>query len=158
MEYFKSIATFMSSFAGVENRIFDPLSTAMVAVQANRAPPQDIIIPISNHLRISGALLHDGNATACVVPCSLVVGLVKAVTFIREIDPENLSNSAPVCFILHALLRMKTDFGVVKIRHNRVTGDFDRAATIAAWHAQYAGVLTPDFEITVQNRVAGLVE
>lgn len=88
MDYSKNIACFMSKFSEAGNRDSDPRCPAMIAFQANRQPLPETWIAIDDNPRVSAALLYDKSATTCILPCSLVVGLVKAVL---EVHPRGWS-------------------------------------------------------------------
>jgi hypothetical protein len=155
-EYFKSVATFMGKFGEVTNLTFDPDCPAMRDSLANRPPQRDAWIKVGPE-RIAATLFRDKYTTACLIPCPLVDGFLKAINAIRSADTDILTHQVPVCFILHALLRTNRDFGVVKIRYNE-DNVMDKAATINAWLAKYQEAISPDYLSIVRRRIAGLAD
>lgn len=155
-EYFKSVAIFMSKFGEVTNLSFDPHCRAIQDLHAGRPIGSDSIITIGLE-RIHVVLIHDRFTTGSLIPSTLLKGLNNAASSIQDADPDNLTNMVPISFVLHAMLRMNRDFGVIKLRYtdnNRI----DKGATITAWKTKYMDELDYNSMETMCCRVAGLVD
>lgn len=155
-EYLKDVAVFMSKFGDVVNVDFDSGCPAYANSVAGRPVTRDATLRVNNQ-NIQVAFLRDKYTTGCLIPCVAVNGLIKAVDQIHRADPDNLTDKVPVSFVLHAVLRMNRDFGVVKLRKNN-QNQVVKDATIAAWEAKYLGSIMPDYLDTLYHRVAGLVD
>lgn len=154
-EFYHDMTTFMSRFGRIANLEFDPRCPAVEDFLAGRPAQRDDIITITG-AHVPVVFLHDTYTTACLFPTSCIDGLMKAVTVLRAADPENKTNQVPVCFVLHALLRLDRDFGVVKIRYTE-DDHIDKLATITAWKNKYAASLNAASIEEMRHRVAGLV-
>ncbi|KAL2276191.1 hypothetical protein FJTKL_01253 [Diaporthe vaccinii] len=157
-EYFKSVAIFMSKFGDITNLSFDPRCPAIEDLRAGRPISSDSNVTITGSLeRIHVVFIHDRFTTGSLIPSTLLEGLDKAANSIQNADPDNLTDQVPISFILHAMLRMNRDFGVVRLRY---TNDnyIDKGATIDAWKTRYASALDHNSKETMCRRVAGLVD
>ncbi|KAI7773706.1 hypothetical protein LA080_010052 [Diaporthe eres] len=154
-EYFKNVATFMGKYGEVTNLTFDPRCPAIIDLCEGRPIGSDTVLTVDQE-RIHVVFVHDRFTTGGLFPSALLDGLVKATHELRTMDPDNLTDKVPISFILHAMLRMNRDFGVVKLRYDN--NSLDKNATIAAWKAKYSGDLTPGCRETMCRRVAGLVD
>lgn len=153
-DYYYEMADFMSRFGEIQNLEFDPLCGAVRDFRDNRHPVRDDLLTV-NGTRIAVVFLNDKQSTACLFPASCVDGLMKVVDALRDFDHDNKTNKVPVCFILHALLRLGQDFGVVRIRYtedNRI----NKPDTIQAWKDKYASLLHATSVKEMRHRVAGL--
>lgn len=154
--FYVDLTTFMSKFGDIVNLEFDPRCPAVADLLNNRPAQRDEMLDIEGQ-RVAAVFVHDKYATASLVPGVLFAGLYKAVDTLRNFDPDNKTDCVPVSFILHGLLRMNRDFGVVKIRYTD-DNQFDRPSTIRAWKTKYGQSLTATSYDAMRNRVAGLVD
>lgn len=154
-EFYHDMTTFMSRFGKIANLEFDSRCPAVEDFLAGRPAQRDDMLDVTG-ARVPVVFLHDKYTTACLFPAGCIDGLMKAVTTLRAADPENKTDQVPVCFVLHALLRLDRDFGVVKIRYTE-DDRIDKPVTIAAWKNKYAASLDATSIEEMRRRVAGLV-
>lgn len=154
-EFYRDMTTFMSRFGKIANLEFDPRCPAVEDFLAGRPARRDDMLTVID-ARIPVVFLHDKYTTACLFPTSCIDGLMKAVTTLRAADPEHKTDQVPVCFVLHALLRLDRDFGVIKIRYTK-DDRIDKLVTITAWKNKYAASLDATSIEEMRRRVAGLV-
>ncbi|KAG6360913.1 hypothetical protein INS49_011981 [Diaporthe citri] len=154
-EFYRDMTTFMSRFGRIANLEFDPRCPAVEDFLAGRPAQRDDMLAVAG-AHVAVVFLHDKYTTACLFPAGCIDGLMKAVTTLRAADPENKTDQVPVCFVLHALLRLDRDFGVVKIRYTE-DDRIDKLVTIAAWKNKYAASLDATSIEEMRRRVAGLV-
>lgn len=156
-EYFESVAIFMSKFGEITNLSFDPHCPAIENLRAGRPIGSDSVVTVGLE-RIHVAFIHDRFTTGSLIPITLLKGLDKAVSLIQDASPDNLTDKVPISFILHAMLRMNWDFGIIKLRYTDDNHHIDKAATINAWKTKYANTLDHNSKETMRYRVAGLVD
>lgn len=154
-EYFQNVATFMGNFGEIVNLNFTANCPAIRDLRESRPISSDATLTVGQK-RIHVVFAYDRFTTGGLFPSALLGGLVKATDELHAMDSDNLTNKVPISFILHAILRMNRDFGVVKLRHNN--NSIDKDATIAAWRAKYASNLAPECTEMMCRRVAGLVD
>ncbi|KAG6360916.1 hypothetical protein INS49_011984 [Diaporthe citri] len=154
-EYFQNVATFMGNFGDIANLTFDAHCPAMENLREGRPIGSDATLAVGQeHIHV--VFVYDRFTTGGLFPSAFLDGLVKAMHELRIADPDNLTDKVPVSFILHAMLRMNRDFGVVKLRYDN--NSLNKNATIAAWKAKYSGNLAPECRETMCRRIAGLVD
>lgn len=154
-EFYRDMTTFMSRFGEIANLEFDPRCPAIGDFLAGRPAQRDDMLTVTG-TRVPVVFLHDKYTTACLFPAGYIDGLMKAVTTLRAADPDNKTDQVPVCFILHALLRLDRDFGVVKIRYTE-DDRIDKPVTITAWKNKYAASLDATSIEEMRRRVTGIV-
>lgn len=129
---------------------FDEAFPAMIAYRAGT--PIAEVSDCEDESKPELALLIDGRSLGVWIPSWLIQGVITAVETLKKSDPANGTDKLPVFFVLHNLLRMRHDFGIVQLRSDS-NGTF-------AWKNRFLPGLTPKVKVQIRlrRRLAGLLD